>query len=180
MVVTKSFLNGKVVGASMSRFFFASFSVFLTVMAVVGLFAPHAADAATKKKKKTVRRNVAAYLYNPRRHYKDEHVDLKNPVSRCDTPAMRTLHIQHLRQADHDAAKAGVTTSTTSGEGEALRSYQQGLALAWSAMEEPYCGYGAFGLSAARKSYEKSVGRIRQKFLDKVKGVSLGYARAGR
>lgn len=151
-------------------------SLFLAL--VVGfslLIAPHAVDA--KAKKQVIRKPVRyAYdLYNPRRRYGDEKVDIKNTSSRCNTPAMRKLHVQNLERAKGDGKPFGLTfesvstTETLSGIGEAYKKYLNGLSLAWGAMEEPYCGFGAFGMTAARKSYDKSVARIRARFVEAAK-----------
>lgn len=153
----------------MSRISLQVVGFFVSITTLATLLSPLGVEAATKKKKVVSRKGIAAYLYNPRRTYKDEKVDPKNPASRCNTPAMRALHVQNVKRAQKDAEAIGVTSSTQSVLGEAFRAYEKDLTLAWGAMTEPYCGYGAFGISAARKSYDKSVARLRQRFLDKVK-----------
>lgn len=152
-------------------------SVFSAI--VVGfslLVVPHSADAKTVTKKLTKTSARYAYdLYNPRRRYGDEKVAITNASSRCNTPAMRAAHVKNLDRAKLDGKPFGLTfesastTETLSSVGEAYKKYLTGLDLAWEAMEEPYCGFGAFGTTAAKKSYTKSVDRSRARFLSAAK-----------
>ena len=41
--------------------------------------------------------------------------------------------------------------------------------MAWEAMQQPYCGFGAFGASAAQKSFTKTLTRARTNYLAQVK-----------
>lgn len=144
------------------------------------LVAPYAADAKVAKKKVTRKPVRYAYdLYNPRRHYGDEKMEIKNATSRCNTLSMRQLHAQNLERAKQDGKPFELTfgsVSTTkplSKIEEAYKQYLTGLDLAWGAMEEPYCGFGAFGTTAARKSYTKSIDRIRGRFLETAKQTKV-------
>ena len=89
---------------------------------------------------------------------KDEH-DFTNPVSRCQTPSMKSLDAKAVTQMNADIAKYG------SGHAAAVSAYKMNLDILWSAMEQPYCGYGAYGMTAVTKSFEKSVERTRANFL---------------
>ena len=149
---------------------------FVLVVGFSLLVAPYAADAKTTKRKLTKASARYAYdLYNPRRHYGDEKVAITDASSRCNTPAMRAAHVKNLDRAKLDGKPFGLTfesastTETLSPVGEAYKKYLTGLDLAWEAMEEPYCGFGAFGTTAAKKSYTKSIDRIRSRFLDVAK-----------
>lgn len=51
----------------------------------------------------------------------------------------------------------------------AVSTYKQNLEIVWSAMEEPYCGHGSQGITAVKKSFNKSVDRLRAAFLAQVK-----------
>lgn len=71
------------------------------------------------------------------------------------------------------AAKPQFATST---EVEVLTSkknpaeiYKMKMDTVWSAMAEPYCGYGSKGIAAVKRSYTKSVEHIRAEFLKSVK-----------
>lgn len=144
------------------------------------LVAPYAADAKTTRKKLTKRSARYAYdLYNPRRHYGDEKVTITDASSRCNTPSMRATHVKNVDRAKLDGKPFGLTfesvstTEVLSPVGEAYKKYLTGLDLAWQAMEEPYCGFGAFGTTAAKKSYTKSIDRIRARFLDVAKQAKV-------
>lgn len=92
--------------------------------------------------------------------------EFNNPVSRCDTPAMRKLHAQNLSVMKKDIDAAGDRVGD-----EAIKAYSDKLDLIWEAMTEPYCGYGSMGITAAKKSYNKSVSRARSQFLAETKKV---------
>ena len=135
---------------------------------------PNGVDAATAKKvvAKKKATTYAANLYIPGKVYKDEKVAFENPTSRCSTPAMKTLHKQMLARAEKDMDGLDVSPSSTSPYVKPAQVYLNGLAVLWDAMEEPYCGYGAFGLTAAKSSYQKNANRLRTTFLDQVKKIS--------
>jgi hypothetical protein len=155
------------------------FSVFFAVvLACIVVTVPAVTRAATAKTvaKKTVTKKAIAYdLYNPRRRYGDEKIEITDATSRCNTPAMQKVHVKNLEQAKKDGEPYALTFDSVSGTdvlpplADAYRTYLQGLDMAWEAMEQPYCGFGAFGTSAANKSYNKSVTRIRARFLDAAK-----------
>ena len=151
------------------------------------LVIPHAADAAIAKKKVIKAPARYAYdLYNPRRRYGDEKIEIENTTSRCNTLAMRKLHSQNLERAKGDGKPFGLTFESASTTqplppiGEAYKKYLTGLDLAWEAMEEPYCGFGAFGTTAARKSYTKSVDRSRARFLEVAKQKKVATSSKGK
>ena len=138
----------------LSRFFLP----LAIVAAVIVLAMPEATFAATAKKKA-----VAYDLYNPRKTYGDEKAQIVNPTSRCNTPAVKKTHLANEVRAAKDLNS--LTASTTPVVGELYQTYLKKLDLAWGAMEEPYCGFGAFGPKAAIASYQKSVTRTRNEFL---------------
>jgi len=129
------------------------------------------AKTATKIVKKNVKTTYAAHLYIKGKVYKDEKVAFENPVSRCNTASMRALHAQMVARAGKDMAGLDVSPSSTSPFVAPAKTYLEGLTVLWSAMEEPYCGYGAFGTSAARHSYEKNANRLQTNFLHDVKKI---------
>ena len=120
---------------------------------------------AAKTKKTKTKHISTAYLYNPKRHYQDEHVVISNPTSKCVTPTNEAAYASAVKLADKDGSENNVTTSTMTLLGDAYRKYRTGLGYAWGAMEAPYCGYGAFGVSAAQHSLGKSLSRLRRDFL---------------
>ncbi len=111
-------------------------------------------------------------LYNPRIRYKDEKMVIENPASKCNTKATRARHVAVLALAEKDGEKYGLNASSTGDLADAYARYLMGLDIVWDAMNEEYCGYGAFGLKAAVKSYEKSVTRLRQRFLTAAKELN--------
>ncbi len=48
--------------------------------------------------------------------------------------------------------------------------YKEKMDTVWAAMSQPYCGYGSRGIAAVKKSYIKSVERIRAEFLKNTGG----------
>lgn len=135
------------------------------------LLAPATSFAKTVAKKKAVkktRKSLTSYLYNPRKTYGDEKIAIANPTSRCTTASMKALHASKLALAKKD----GESVTLTGGVDTAFRTYLNGLDTLWNAMEEPYCGYGAFGLTAARSSYEKTADRLRAAFLKEAKKMN--------
>jgi hypothetical protein len=141
----------------------------ITTCLLAVLLAPATSFAKTKKKivRKT-RKSLTSYLYNPRKTYGDEKIVIANPTSRCTTASMKALHASKLALAKKD----GESVTLTGGVDTAFRTYMNGLDTLWNAMEEPYCGYGAFGLTAARSSYEKTADRLRAAFLKEAKKVN--------
>lgn len=121
-------------------------------------------QAAVVKKAKISRKNVAV---------KQASVAQKKEqklVSKCNTPAIRKLHVQSLERAKKDAEQYNVHESDASAKlQEAYKTYAEGLEMVWEAMEEPYCGYGSHGVTAVRRSYEKSVNRLRTNFIKEAK-----------
>jgi hypothetical protein len=138
---------------------FRNFSLFLVAVTMSGLVAPLSMHAATKK----------LDLYNPNKRYGDEHVVITNASSKCVTKKSIASHATNLQRAEKDGLTFNVN-STTEGElGDAYRKYLDGLDLIWDAMNEPYCGFGAFGVTAAYRSYDKSVNHTRDRFLTAAK-----------
>lgn len=89
-----------------------------------------------------------------------------DPVSRCNTPAMRQLHAQNVSIMKKDIASLGEKAGD-----QAVKDYEWKLDTIWDAMTEPYCGYGSLGTTAAKKSYNKSITRARSEFLAEAKKV---------
>ncbi len=96
---------------------------------------------------------------------KDEKV-FADSTSRCNTPEMRKLHASNVKLMNDDITKFGVKA----GE-QAVKDYQWKMDIIWDAMTEPYCGYGSRGVSAAKKSYQKSIARARSSFMEFAKGI---------
>lgn len=140
--------------------FLISFTVFTLA---VFLAMPRSVFGATAKSY-VKGRTIAYDLYNPRRTYGDEKAMIANPVSRCNTQAMQKIHLGHLVRAEKDLITMKVTT-TTPAMAKLYDTYLDKVDLSWGAMEEPYCGFGAFGAKAAINSYYKSVTRARSEFL---------------
>ena len=125
---------------------------------------PFATQAATRK----------LDLYNPRKHYKDEKINPMNAASRCTTAVFQKMHTNAETQAQQEFTKL----KNSGKESElnltnAFKTYEQELSLAWGAMQEPYCGFGAFGATAAQKSYKKTLDRAHVNFLAHAKSGAL-------
>ncbi len=121
-------------------------------------FAPVSAQAATKKvipKKKTTYHIAISVSAIPAA---DER-DFANAKSRCLTRFMKNKQAVAVKQMNADVTKYGQDHDA------AVTIYKQKLDLLWSAMEQPYCGYGGYGMQAVQHSYDKSVERIRAEFL---------------
>ncbi len=139
----------------------------ITVTSLLFLVAaPLIGQAATKK----------LDLYNPKKKYGDEKTAIQNPASRCTTAVFQKMYKDAVTQAEKDIAalkvkKGGTLDSKT----ESLaKSYLDEITLAWQVMHEPYCGFGAFGATAAQKSLKKTLTRARANFLaGKDSGVRL-------
>jgi leucyl aminopeptidase (aminopeptidase T) len=147
--------------------FMSSVIAFFVLFALV-LAAP--VDAATKIAKKPAKK-IAYDLYNPRKKYGDEKKEIVNPESRCDTAANRKAHEANLVRAKQDGESFKISTDER--VAELHKTYMKKLAMAWGAMEEPYCGFGAFGNSAAKKSYDKTVTRTRNEFLTEARKTQI-------
>ncbi len=136
----------------------------LAALTIVGSLAvsalPMSADAAVKKIKRPIVRkyrvSVSAIKGKDEKNFSD-------PTTRCLTPAMVTLHNKALKQMEADIEKAG------SGHEAAIQKYRENLDIIWSAMSEPYCGYGSQGVTAVKSSFQKSVARTRDQFLASIK-----------
>ena len=89
---------------------------------------------------------------------KDE-TNFADPETRCNTAEMRTLNKQAINQMLTDIKQRKADGS------QAAKLYQYKLDLIWDAMLQPYCGYGSRGITAVRKSFQKSVNRARTAFL---------------
>lgn len=145
----------------MNKLFRSAVVAFSTIALSAMVLAP---VAEAKAKKPVVKKKTHYYhLTVSAIPGADEH-DFTNPTSRCLTAGMKTLNAQAVRQMNADIAKFGT------GHPTAVADYREKIAIVWSAMEQPYCGYGAYGMTAVRHSFEKSVERIRQAFLDATKG----------
>ena len=89
---------------------------------------------------------------------KDE-TSFADPTSRCNTAEMKTLNKQAINQMLTD-----IKTRKAEGS-QAAKLYAYKMDLIWDAMLQPYCGYGSKGITAVRKSFQKSVNRARNTFL---------------
>lgn len=132
----------------------------LSLIALLAVFTAQAAPLAANAAKLD--------LYNPKKTYGDEKKNINDPTSRCTTAAFQKIHAAAEAQAKADLAKYkdkdGNVTKTVA---DAFKIYAQDIALGWAAMQEPYCGFGAFGASAAQKSLTKTMTRARTDFTAK-------------
>ena len=76
-----------------------------------------------------------------------------------------------LAQKDFDTARKGGEANTALAA--AYETYKKDVDLGWLAMQEPYCGFGAFGSTAAKKSFQKTLTRARTNFLADVRKLPM-------
>ncbi len=119
-------------------------------------FNPLAVEAKVAKKKIHPKLSVSAV------RGKDEK-NFQNPTSRCLTKDMVALNNKAVKQMGANIAKAG------EGHDAAVKRYNGKLTMVWSAMAEPYCGYGSRGKAAVKKSFIKSIERAHAEFIGAVK-----------
>jgi len=93
---------------------------------------------------------------------KDEK-NFSDPTTRCLTANMKSRHATAVKQMEADVLKAGPR------HGLAEKAYRENMDIIWSAMYEPYCGYGSLGVTAVAKSFDKSVVKTRAKFMAAIK-----------
>lgn len=135
-------------------------AVSFAVLSVISAnFLPLAAEAKTIQKHKAKRK--VYHISISAIPGKDEK-NFDNPTSRCLTKEMVALNAKAAAQMEKDIAK--VTDHPA-----AIEKYKSMLDIVWSAMTEPYCGYGSRGISAVKKSFIKSIDRIRAEFLADLK-----------
>jgi hypothetical protein len=108
------------------------------------------------QKKKVKRISVSAMPGKDEKEFNDS-------ATRCLTKEIKALHAATVARMNKDIAAKGT------GHDAVVATYKEKIATVWSAMEQPYCGFGSRGLAAVRHSYEKSVERIRAEFLVAVK-----------
>ena len=113
--------------------------------------------------------SVPKNLYLANYRYNDEKVDFTVVASRCVTKATKALRDKDVKQATKDGEQYDVESDPEMQK--AFDIYLDGLDISWDAMQEPYCGYGSHGLEAAKKSYVKTVTRVRATFLAKAKKI---------
>lgn len=136
------------------------------------------ASAATKQAniQKSVHAIVAskrlASLQDSRRSSEQSKPEIKQSISKCLTPVMRTLRQKVVTQFQKDGVAHSVSTTTAGELGDAYRVYLSDVDVMWAAMYEPYCGYGSHGMTAIRRSYEKNAVRVREQFLRTAKQIS--------
>lgn len=124
----------------------------------VAVFVPLTADAAKLD------------LYNPKKTYKDEKITIQDPVSRCIAADFKKMYTDGLVLAEKDVLKWKDATGAVDARVKtAYDTYVQDIEFGWQAMQEPYCGFGAFGVSAAKKSFQKTLTRARTAFLTATK-----------
>ncbi len=138
-------------------------AVLTATFVVFCMFNPAIVQAKTKTVKKKV---VAAKTTKKKTTYKmsvsqipgADEKSFTNATTRCLTAGMIALHNQTVKTMDSDIAKRP-------GHDAAAQTYRDKIDIVWSAMQQPYCGYGSNGLAAVKHSYDKSVVRIRDAFL---------------
>ena len=121
-------------------------SLSAVLLFIIGSFFAPIADAAKKSKSNSS---------FSKRGFRYEKIVIYNPASRCTTADFQKMHAKAVAQAqaDFESAKNGKEEDPTIRK--AFQGYIQDIALAWEAMQQPYCGYGSHGAAAAKKSFQK-------------------------
>jgi hypothetical protein len=90
------------------------------------------------------------------------------PASKCVTAATQATNAAAIAQMEKDIAPHAKEEKAA----KVIEQYRQNIQTAWEAMEQPYCGYGAYGTASAIKSLSKSINRARSTFLKNIKNPS--------
>lgn len=90
------------------------------------------------------------------------------PLSKCITAGTTATHANVTARMEKDIAPYAQSANAA----PIIKKYQDGMTVAWNALQEPYCGYGSYGPSSAVKSYSKSVERARTTFLSEIKNIA--------
>ena len=113
---------------------------------------------AVKKTKKKIRyRSVSSIKGADEKNF-------TNSTTRCITKAITAKYNAAEAQMKKDIAPYVVSKAS------AVQTYKNKIDLVWEIMHEPYCGYGAYGLTAVAHSFDKSVVDTRDTFFKAVKG----------
>lgn len=123
-----------------------------------GMFVPSASFAATAEKAPTPTKK-ATYKISISAIPGADEKNFDDAATRCLTKEMKALHAKTVAKMEADITAKG------QGHETAVSTYADKIDLVWSAMEQPYCGYGSRGMEAVKHSYTKSVERIRAEFL---------------
>lgn len=92
------------------------------------------------------------------------------PATHCVTAGTTATHASKTALMEKDIAPYASQAKAA----EAIKNYRTAMATAWDAMNEPYCGYGKYGIASSVKSYGKSVDRARIAFVAAVKALAKG------
>lgn len=94
------------------------------------------------------------------------------PASHCVTAATKATNASKVALMEKDIAPYAADPRAA----DAIKKYRESMATNWAAMEEPYCGYGKYGISSSIHSYAKGADRARLAFLTAVKAIPKGKA----
>lgn len=93
------------------------------------------------------------------------------PASLCITAETQKMHAGTVAQYEKDIAPYKDNPAAQ----EAIAAYKEKIDAAWSALEQPYCGYGGYAgkgaMTSTIKSYNKTVVRAVSAFQEAIKGL---------
>lgn len=90
------------------------------------------------------------------------------PASLCITAETQKMHAGTVATYEKDIAAYKDNAAAQA----AIAAYKEKVDAAWSALEQPYCGYGSpTAIAATKKSYNKTVVRARSTFQEAVKNL---------
>lgn len=87
------------------------------------------------------------------------------PLTKCVTAASIAKNKAAIEKLEKDIAPYAKNEKSAA----AIKAYRDAVTVAWSALEQPYCGFGKEGPASAIKSFGKSTERARTAFLASVK-----------
>ncbi len=92
------------------------------------------------------------------------------PATKCVTAATKATNASKVALMEKDIAPYVSEPRAA----EAIKKYKESTAINWAAMEEPYCGFGKYGIASSIHSYAKGADRARLAFLSAVKAIPKG------
>lgn len=149
----------------MSKISKGAFIVAIATLSVLPLLSPLAAEAKVKKVSRPCYKGFCPALVSITKGADEKNFD--NPTTRCLTKDIQVKYEAAKSQMDKDVAKYG------QGKEHEIKSYKERVEDGWSAMHEPYCGFGSNGLGAVRHSLDKTFTRARADYLQAVGSKTL-------
>jgi hypothetical protein len=91
---------------------------------------------------------------------------LASATTSCVTAATIHLHEAAMVQLNKDIAPYAENKEMQ----DAIKAYSSIVDISWTAMQDPYCGFGTYGAASGIHSFNKTVSQAREAFLNQAKG----------